>query len=576
MNSTFEIIFGLLGGLALFLFGMNMMSDCLQKAAGDKMRKILALLTKNPVLGVLAGALTTAVLQSSSATTVMASGFVSAGLMKLPQGISIILGANIGTTMTAQLLAFKISDYIFVIIFIGFIISFITKSEKVKAVGETIFAFGLLFLGIETMGDVMEPLASSPVFTDMISRVADVPVLGAAVGTLMTLVVQSSSATIAVLQNFASQAGPDGVTSIIGLSGAIPILLGDNIGTTITAVLASITQSRDAKRTALSHCIFNISGFCIFIWFIEPFAKFIQWISPKGPEVEVISRQIANAHTAFNCIMTLIWLPMIWLLVKIVVKIIPDGKKGMQLDPYGVKYLDNRLISQPAAALELVAKEVLHCGHIVQEMLGDLSKAVSSDDRKRLDEVRKKSAAASDVNQKIQDYLADLFSGGVLTEEQAAQTAGIMYVLGDIDRIGFLTKSVADSMGDSSVRKFNYSGEAMKDLKKSLESIEDIYSDTLKIMVSRSKSEADSIRRRKEEVLDLDLDMRKAHLERVSRGNCDASLTAPFNSILHNIDRMSNSCVNIAEAALGQVDFNYFINIKVFREEIKEKMQQLV
>ncbi len=161
-------------------------------------------------------------------------------------------------------------------------------------------------------------------------------------------------------------------------------------------------------------------------------------------------------------------------------------------------------------------------------------------------------------------------------QEQAAQTAGIMYVLGDIDRIGFLTKSVADSMGDSSVRKFNYSGEAMKDLKKSLESIEDIYSDTLKIMVSRSKSEADSIRRRKEEVLDLDLDMRKAHLERVSRGNCDASLTAPFNSILHNIDRMSNSCVNIAEAALGQVDFNYFINIKVFREEIKEKMQQLV
>ena len=161
MNSTFEIIVGLLGGLALFLFGMNMMSDCLQKAAGDKMRKILALLTKNPVLGVLAGALTTAVLQSSSATTVMAIGFVSAGLMKLPQGISIILGANIGTTMTAQLLAFKISDYIFVIIFIGFIISFITKSEKVKAVGETIFAFGLLFLGIETMGDVMEPLASA-------------------------------------------------------------------------------------------------------------------------------------------------------------------------------------------------------------------------------------------------------------------------------------------------------------------------------------------------------------------------------------------------------------------------------
>ena len=172
----------------------------------------------------------------------------------------------------------------------------------------------------------------------------------------------------------------------------------------------------------------------------------------------MISRQIANAHTAFNCIMTLIWLPMIWLLVKIVVKIIPDGKKGMQLDPYGVKYLDNRLISQPAAALELVAKEVLHCGHIVQEMLGDLSKAVSSDDRKRLDEVRKISGGFRRQSEKFRTIWQICFSGGVLTEEQAAQTAGIMYVLGDIDRIGFLTKSVADSMGDSSVRKFNYSG----------------------------------------------------------------------------------------------------------------------
>lgn len=225
MNSTLEVIFGLLGGLAVFIFGMNMMSDCLQKAAGERMKSILALLTKNPILGVIAGALTTAVLQSSSATTVMAIGFVSAGLMNLPQAISIILGANIGTTMTAQIIAFKLSDYIYIIIFIGFIISFLMKSEKAKNIGQTIFAFGLLFLGIETMGSVMKPLASSPVFTDLIAKVADIPILGVAVGTLMTLVVQSSSATIAVLQNFAAQPGPDGVSSMLGLAGAIPILL---------------------------------------------------------------------------------------------------------------------------------------------------------------------------------------------------------------------------------------------------------------------------------------------------------------------------------------------------------------
>lgn len=343
MNQTLEILFGLFGGLAIFIFGMNMMSECLQKAAGEKMKAILGVLTRNPVMGVLAGALATAVLQSSSATTVMVIGFVSAGLMTLPQGISVILGANIGTTITAQIIAFKISDYIYLIIFLGFLLSFIVKSEKVKNIGQTIFAFGLLFLGIETMGDVMKPLASSPVFLDMIERVSDIPVLGVAVGTLMTLVVQSSSATIAVLQNFATQAGPDGVTSVLGLAGAIPILLGDNIGTTITAVLASIGQSKNAKRTAVAHCVFNITGCFLFIWFIGPFADFIAWLSPKGPEVEVISRQIANAHTTFNIVMTLIWLPLIWLMVKIVMRLIPDGK-DQKVETKEPVFLDEKMV----------------------------------------------------------------------------------------------------------------------------------------------------------------------------------------------------------------------------------------
>ena len=221
MNSTLEVIFGLLGGLAVFIFGMNMMSDCLQKAAGEKMKRILALLTKNPILGVLAGALTTAVLQSSSATTVMAIGFVSAGPMNLPQAISIILGANIGTTMTAQIIAFKLSDYIYAIIFIGFIISFVVN-PNVQKHRTNHFCIWPSVPWNRDDGSVMKPLASSPIFTDMIEQVSHIPVLGVAVGTLMTLVVQSSSATIAVLQNFAEQPGPDGVSSILGLVGANP------------------------------------------------------------------------------------------------------------------------------------------------------------------------------------------------------------------------------------------------------------------------------------------------------------------------------------------------------------------
>ena len=322
MQELLQIGLGLLGGLAIFLYGMNLMSGSLQEAAGERMRSILAAVTKNPLVGVLAGAVATAVLQSSSATTVMAIGFVSAGLMKLRQAIPIIMGANIGTTITAQIIAFKLSDYVLAIVFVGFVVMSLARREQGKLGGRALFGFGLLFLGIDTMGGVMKPLAENPVFTDMIAQVVGVPVLGVVVGTLMTLVVQSSSATIAVLQNFAAQPGLDG-TSLIGLEGAIPILLGDNLGTCITALMAAIGQSRDAKRVALSHCIFNLSGCLLFVWLIGPFAGVVAALTP-GPELEVIARQIANAHTLFNVSMTLIWLPLISLMVRMVMALLPE------------------------------------------------------------------------------------------------------------------------------------------------------------------------------------------------------------------------------------------------------------
>lgn len=558
MKENLMIIFGLLGGLAVFIFGMNMMSECLQKAAGEKMKHILALLTKNPVMGVLAGAVVTAVLQSSSATTVMAIGFVSAGLMSLPQAISIIFGANIGTTMTAQIIAFKISDYIYVFIFLGFIVAFVSKSEKVKNIGQTVFAFGLLFLGIETMGDVMKPLASSPVFTDMIAKVGNIPVLGVAVGTLMTLVVQSSSATIAVLQNFASQAGPDGTSSILGLAGAIPILLGDNIGTTITALLASVGQSRDAKRTALAHSIFNISGACLFIWFVKPYAALIQYLSPKGPEVEVISRQIANAHTIFNITMTLVWVGLIGLMVKIVTRIIPDGKRE-DGDPAQTVYLDENVISQPAAALQLVAKEVIHCSEVVQEMLQNVIEMVKKEDENLIRKVRGQGRAVQSLYGEITDYLAELFSAGVLTELQATQTARLMYVLSDVERMGMLSLETADSIQDKIEKKYGYSGEAMKELQKSLELIAKMYGEAMDALRTGDLESAGKIILHKDQVLDLDIHMRKSHMQRVNKGKCKAKLTVPFTKILHSIDRMGNSCVNLADVALNHMNFGYFL-----------------
>ncbi len=551
MKDTMQILFGLLGGLAVFIFGMNMMSECLQKAAGEKMKSILALLTKNPVMGVLAGALTTAVLQSSSATTVMAIGFVSAGLMSLPQSISIILGANIGTTMTAQIIAFKISDYIYLFIFAGFAVSYVAKTETVKNIGQTVFAFGLLFLGIETMGTVMKPLAGSPFFLNMIERVAHIPVLGVLTGTFMTLVVQSSSATIAVLQNFAQQAGADGVTSILGLAGAIPILLGDNVGTTITALLASVGQAKDAKRTALAHCIFNLSGCFLFIWLIQPFAALIRAISPAGPEVAVISRQIANAHTMFNLVMTLIWTPLLPYMVKLVTGLIREGAQAPKAmsEPF---YLDNKLVMQPAAALQLAEMETVRCGELANTLLEGLAGSVKAEDVRLTEAVLENTGQVRSLYERVTEYLSELFSSGSMSEDQAHEAAGILYLLGDLDRIVFLCQEILEQFLSQSQKKnkARYSKEARKELEQSLILIRQMYGEAFQMLLNGERDNLKKIRKKKEKMLDLSLHMRKAHLERVEKGKCSVKLTKPFYKILNALDRLSNGCANIADHEL--------------------------
>ena len=416
MNVNVKIVFGLLGGLALFLFGMNLMSESLKKAAGTRIKTIMSVLGRNPLLGVLVGAFSTAILQSSSATTVMVIGFVSAGVMTLPVAIAIIFGANIGTTITAQIIAFKLSNYIYVFIFIGFLISFIVKNQKWKNIGITIFAFGLLFLGIETMGGVMKPLAKSAVFIQMMKEVSGIPFLGVLTGTLMTVIVQSSSATIAVLQNFASQDIGDGITSVIGLGGAIPILLGDNIGTTITAILASIGQSKNAKRSAIAHSLFNISGALIFIWIIPFFARFVQIISPKGIDVEVISRQIANAHTIFNVAMTIIWIPLLKVMVKIVTSLVKDDEPKKNLPKNDIENLLNyRLLNEPESALLLIqskVEKVLNFAILTKE---NVSENKIEDEQEFFDEV----LFVQRESEKLMNYITALIATNNLNDEQA-------------------------------------------------------------------------------------------------------------------------------------------------------------
>lgn len=553
MNEIMTTVFGLAGGLAMFLFGMNSMSDALQKAAGERMKQILSFLTKNPIMGALAGALVTAVLQSSSATTVMVIGFVSAGLMTLPQGISVIFGANIGTTMTAQLMAFKISDYIYPIIFIGFLVYFIAKSEKAKNIGMVIFSFGLLFEGIEIMGSVMKPLAGSAVFTDLMGRVSEIPALGVLLGAVMTLVVQSSSATIAVLQNFASQPAADGVTSVIGLAGAIPILLGDNIGTTITALLASIGQSKAAKRTAISHSIFNITGSIVFACLIRPFAAFITYISPSGNEVDVIARQIANAHTCFNIVCTLIWLPLLPVMVKLVTTIIPGKDKLPQTD-CKPKFLDEKLLEQPVAAMYLLSQEIGRCADMASDML-NTAKAALHGKAEDFHTYEVESNQVRNLRNDINDYTAKLLSSGVLTESQSEQTAGLLYVSNNIDRMTEYSQRVTQTVQQvyQSGRKLSESAE--QELNECYDTAHDLFDRAVDSVRYGDADMAQQVLTDKKKLRKAQKRFNKAHMARVKAGKCEANLTADFSAILYGLERMVDNSVNIAEETLDSIHF---------------------
>lgn len=549
MNETVKICFGLIGGLALFLYGMNTMSDALQKTAGERMKKILSFLTKNPIMGALAGALVTAVLQSSSATTVMAIGFVSAGLMTLPQAISVIFGANIGTTMTAQLLAFKLSDYIYPIIFIGFMLQFVGKTEKLKNIGMVIFSFGLLFEGIEIMGHVMKPLAGSSVFVDLMAEVSSTPVLGVLLGGVMTLVVQSSSATIAVLQNFAAQPAADGVSSVIGLTGAIPILLGDNIGTTITAILASIGQTKNAQRTAIAHSIFNISGSLVCLCIIPLFAQFVQYISPSGREIDVISRQIANAHTTFNVVCTLAWLPFIPVMVKIVKAIIRGEDKNLKA-AYEPQYLDNNLLDKPAAAMYLVSLELERLVGLADQALNQLKLVLDSQrTAKDYESFQEDLMILEQLQGRVTEYITKLLSGGYLTEQQSEETARLHFVTNHIQRMGERCRDMDEICRQVVAQNRVFSSVANEEIVKCITLAQSLLSRSVEAVKTGSKEMVNDIFRDTDQMRRLERRCNKAHLKRVKAGKCHANMTPYFSDLLYNLSRIADNCVSIAEEA---------------------------
>jgi len=360
------MIMTLFGGLALFLYGMNKMSNGMKKAAGDSMRKILAAITKNRVLGVIIGAFVTMIIQSSSATTVMLVSFVQAKLMTYVQSIGIILGANIGTTVTAQIIAFKLTDYALAMIAVGFIMTLFSKRESYKYFGEALLGFGILFFGMKLMSDAMYPLRTYEPFIN-IMRGLENPILGLLIGTIFTALIQSSSAFTGIVIVLAQQ-------GLLTIDAGIPMILGANIGTCITAGLASIGTTREAKRVALAHVLFNTIGVLIFIWFAPFLADIVRNISPVGEGSGIAKlametpRQIANAHTIFNVGVALLFIPFTPLLAKLVIKILPEREVERGVQPV-TWHIDESVISTPAIAIQLAKTEISRMAKILCRML---------------------------------------------------------------------------------------------------------------------------------------------------------------------------------------------------------------
>ncbi len=529
-------LFAFLAGLALFLYGMEMMGDGLQEAAGARLQKILSSLTGVPLMGVLLGTLVTATLQSSSATTVMSVGLVNAGLMTLKQAFSVVMGANIGTTVTAQLIAFKLADYFTIIIFAGVMLHIFARRKQGKFVGQVLMGFGLLMLGMKMMGDAVLPLRGNPIFVEFIARFADHPLLAVGVGVLMTLLIQSSAATIGILMAMAGQ-------GLIPLEGAIPVLLGDNIGTCITAILAAARTNTAARQVALSHVLFNFFGCIIFIILMPLFVGIVLAISPVGD----IGRQIANAHSAFNVLNTLLFLPLITPFTHLVEKLLPNKEESVSLKPL---YLDDNMLDTPSIALVLAEKEVARMG---QQALENLTVAMESlvqfDDRK-VKYVDEHEAVVDELNEDITLYLTHISERGLSTVLSAKHTA-LMHACIDLERIGDHAQTLAKRSRKIYEENITFSPEAkeevirLSELTKAALSVSiDSFSHNDPELAQKGWSACRKVKAAQKE-------MRKNHIMRLNEGFCRPDSGLVFLELLINMKRVSDHAKNISQMVLG-------------------------
>lgn len=531
---TFNIFIEVFGGLGLFLFGMKLMGDGLENAAGEKLKGILEKVTSNKYIGVLVGAVVTAVIQSSSATTVMVVSFVNAGLMTLMQAVGVIMGANIGTTITAQMVSLDLDKIAPLFIGVGAVALLVVKKKRNRDIASIALGFGILFMGMGVMSGSLGPLAKSDAFRNVIDIIGDNRILGVLAGLGMTAVVQSSSATTGILVALAT-------TGAVDMNVALPIILGCNIGTCVTALLASAGANRTAKKAALVHLLFNVIGVVIFIPLMTPFISLIERTDPTN-----VARQVANAHTIFNVTVTLLLLPLAKYLVLAVNKILPGDDP---IEKEGALYLDKNLIETPVLATGQVFKETVRMGEIARKNVEDAMKAFLENNDEVIPKVYKREKIINTLEREITAYLV-LLSGYELPDKDSKLLSITFHVINDIERIGDHAENIVELAAEKINNNLAVADEAREELismyDKTLEALS-LALDSYKNGNSEAASNIHSI----ESVINkYEKEFRDNNIRRLNEKVCSANSSTVFLDLISNLERIGDHSTNIAETVI--------------------------
>ena len=543
-----ELTFSIIGGLGPFFFGMQYMSEGLKNIAGDKLKVILSMVTKLPIIGILVGAAVTCLIQSSSATTIMMVGFVNAGLLALRQAISVVIGANIGTTFTAWLVSsmsvFKVTNYALPAVGIGFLIKAFGRTKNAKYWGQVLMGFGFLFMGLGFLKDAFIPLQESEYVVDMFARFGENPLLGVLVGMLVTMVIQSSSATIAIVQVMA-------FNGIISLPTAITLMLGGDIGTTITAQLAAIGTNLPARRVAMAHTLFNVIGVSIMMIFVYNgwYLKAVDFMIPGGITTRNIMVYIAVANSMFKGVNALVFLPFIGLLEKASIFLVPKRKGAIEMGP---QYLEKHLLETPPIALEQARRETVRMMDLSCKAVSGAVKGFLDDNISELKPIAGMEQAVDNLQDAITQYLIEL-SQRTLTEEEAEELPVLIHSVNDIERIGDHSENISELAERKIEKKLLFTEEAIKELSLMWDELSSMMTETTAALRDNDHQAAESALEREGKLNDFQVNLKKAHVRRLNDGKCDLKAGIVFMDLVDNLEKIGDHLTNVAEGVVSEM-----------------------